>query len=106
MNLSKSVNYNILIFLFLYFTLIIGFFLNEDFAGGANNDYNYHLGIVDFFLKDTIHALKNYTEVVAYHSPIFYIFLKYILHFGELNWKIYVFKYFFNCTNNYFFMFK
>ena len=83
MNLSKSNSYNILIYLFFYFTLIIGFLFNEESAGGANYDYNYHLGIVDFFLSDTIYALKNYTDVVAYHSPIFYVFLKYILHFGD-----------------------
>ena len=58
--------------------------LNEESAGGAKYDYNYHLGIVDFFLTDTIYALKNYSDVVAYHSPIFYVFLKYILYFGDL----------------------
>ncbi len=74
MNLSKSYSNNILIYLFFYFTLIIGFLLNEESAGGAKYDYNYHLGIVDFFLTDTIYALKNYSDVVAYHSPIFYVF--------------------------------
>tara|TARA_B100000989_G_C19511546_1_gene459340 strand:+ start:409 stop:1656 length:1248 start_codon:yes stop_codon:yes gene_type:complete len=84
MNLSKSYSNNILIYLFFYFTLIIGFLFNEESAGGAKYDYNYHLGIVDFFLSDTINALKNYSDVVAYHSPIFYVFLKYILYFGDL----------------------
>ena len=77
MKLSKTTILNALLFTFLYVSLIAGFILNEDSAGGAIQDYNFHLGVRDFFLEDTIYGLKNYLETSAVHSPIFIIFLKY-----------------------------
>ncbi len=73
----------IYISIFCYLSLILGFILNEDSAGGALYDYNFHLGVRDFFLKDTFDAVKNFADVKSYHSPIFYIFLKYLLFAGE-----------------------
>ena len=46
-------------------------------------DYSFHLGVREFFLDDTIYGLKNYLETKAVHSPIFIIFLKYLLFLGE-----------------------
>ena len=83
MKLSKTTILNTLLFTFLYISLIIGFILGEDSAGGAIQDYNFHLGVRDFFLEDTIYGLKNYLETNAVHSPIFIIFLKYLLFLGE-----------------------
>ena len=83
MKLSKTTILNVLLFSFLYISLIIGFILDEDSAGGAIQDYDFHLGVRDFFLEDTIYGLKNYLETNAVHSPIFIIFLKYLLFLGE-----------------------
>ena len=73
----------IYISIFCYLSLVLGFILNEDSAGGAFYDYNFHLGVRDFFLKDTFDAIKNFADIKSYHSPIFYIFLKYLLFTGE-----------------------
>ena len=34
-------------------------------------------------MKDTFDAIKNFADIKSYHSPIFYIFLKYLLFTGE-----------------------
>ena len=73
----------IYISIFCYLSLILGFILNEDSAGGALYDYNFHLGVREFFLQDTFNAVKNFSDLKSYHSPIFYIFLKYLLFTGE-----------------------
>ena len=83
MKLSKSSTYSILIFILFYLSLFIGFLIGEDTAGGAKYDYNFHLEVRDFFLSDTLNALKNFLNANAFHSPIFYIFLKYLLAFNE-----------------------
>ena len=80
--ISKSSKF-LLLLLLCYLSLIIGFLVNEDSAGGALYDYNFHLEARKFFLGDNINALKNFAEVKSYHSPIFYIFLKYLLLPGE-----------------------
>ena len=72
-----------LIFLTFYLSLLLGFFLNEDTAGGAFQDFIYHLNIRDFFLNSNSYALKNYLETESVHSPVFIIFLKYLLNSGE-----------------------
>ena len=72
-----------LIFLTFYLSLLLGFFLNEDTAGGAFQDFIYHLNIRDFFLNSNLHGLKNYLETESVHSPVFIIFLKYLLNSGE-----------------------
>ncbi len=83
MLINKKNKKFIFISIFCYLSLILGFILNEDSAGGALYDYNFHLDVRDFFLKDTFDALKNFSDIKSYHSPIFYIFLKYLLFTGE-----------------------
>ena len=83
MKITKTAITNTFVFIVLYFSFIIGFILNEDSAGGAIQDYSFHLGVREFFLDDTIYGLKNYLETKAVHSPIFIIFLKYLLFLGE-----------------------
>ena len=67
----------IYISIFCYLSLVLGFILNEDSAGGAFYDYNFHLGVRDFFLKDTFDAIKNFADIQSYHSPIFYILISF-----------------------------
>ena len=75
----------IIISLFLYSTLILGFFFNEDSLGGAINDYNYHLPIVLAFKKNISDTLLIFgsNEMIARNSPFFYIILGYISKFVE-----------------------
>ena len=86
MNIEKKPSTYILVFLFFYISLLIGFIFGEDSAGGAITDYNVHLNVREFFLKNTLYGLINYLEVTAIgggHSPVFIIFLKYILLSNE-----------------------
>ena len=104
MKITKTAITNTFVFIVLYFSFIIGFILNEDSAGGAIQDYSFHLGVREFFLDNTIYGLKNYLETKAVHSPIFIIFLKYLLFLGEdlgrlvfLNFSISIVFLFFVC---------
>lgn len=67
------------IYLFLYFSLLVGFYFNEDFAGGALMDYTHHVERMHIMQKDIIGKLLNYDEVGTPHSPI------YMLYFIFLN---------------------
>ena len=67
----------IYISIFCYLSLVLGFILNEDFlAGGALYDYNFHLSVRDFFLKDTFDAVKNFADIKSYHSSNILYFFK------------------------------
>jgi len=86
--LIKKVNMfhaKIITSLFLYSTLILGFFLNEDSLGGAIHDYNYHLPIVLAFKKNISDSLLIYgsNEMIARNSPFFYIIFGSIYKFVE-----------------------
>ena len=86
MKLNKITIIHISIFFIFYITLIIGFLFNEDSAGGAITDYIVHSTLKDFFVKDTLYGLKNYLDLSdqgGVHSPIFLIFLKYLLFYNE-----------------------
>jgi len=67
------------IYLFLYFSFLVGFYLNEDFAGGALVDYMHHIRVMNIMQKDIIGTFLNYEEVALPHSPV------YILYFLFLN---------------------
>ena len=47
-----------LIYLLLYFSLLAGFYLNEDLSLGSKVDYLQHKGYVVWFEKDLIKAFK------------------------------------------------
>jgi hypothetical protein len=86
--LIKKINIfhaKIIISLFLYSTLLLGFFFNEDSLGGAIHDYNYHLPIVLAFKKNISESLLIYgsNEMIARNSPFFYIILGSICKFVE-----------------------
>ena len=83
MKFSKKNILIIFIFILFYLTLLIGFYINEDSAGGAIQDYKYHLRVKEFFLDSNIYGLKNYMETNAVHSPVFIIFFKYLSLFGN-----------------------
>ena len=70
MIITKKIN--ILIILF-YFSLLLGFFLDEDSIGGAFNDYEGHAHIAEKFKSNFLYTLLNYNDLGHRHSPIFYI---------------------------------
>ena len=63
-----------LIYLLLYFSLLVGFYLNEDFSLGNRVDYLQHKISVAMFEKDFMKTLLSFGEEPTSHSPIFYIF--------------------------------
>ena len=65
--------YTILILTILYFSLFLGFYLDEDSLGGAFSDYKGLYYISENFKNNFIYTLLNYDEVGNRHSPIFYI---------------------------------
>ena len=65
-----------IIYLFLYFSLLLGFYFNEDFAGGYLIDYLAHKRVVGYFDANFIESLLNYEEFdhKIPRSPIFITF--------------------------------
>ena len=62
----------------LYLTLLIGFYFNEDFAGGYKNDYLNYTNIVSAFNVDLKNSLIFYERFNVNTSPIFILLLTYI----------------------------
>ena len=71
---------NVIVFLiFLYLSLIIGFYFGEDSLGGAFNDFESHSHIAERFRVNFIYTLLNYDDLGHRHSPIFYILKSFVL---------------------------
>ena len=49
-----------IIYLFLYFSLLLGFYFNEDFGLGYRTDYSILRMYVPLFEKDFINTLLNF----------------------------------------------
>ena len=63
-----------IIYLFLYFSLLVGFYFNEDFAFGYKADYSWHRHVIISPLKeDFLKTLLNFDKFMMSHSPIYYI---------------------------------
>ena len=74
MKISK--NKIIIFYFFLYISLIIGFNLNEDFAGGFKADYELHHSLIkNLFNESIVYGLLNYDIYYVPHSPIFIIYM-------------------------------
>ena len=74
MKLNK--NYIILYYLALYFSLLIGFYFGEDFAGGFKYDLQTHNMLIEnLFNKGLGYGLLNYDIYYVPHSPIFIIYI-------------------------------
>ena len=48
-----------IIYLFLYFSLLLGFYFNEDFSGGYLQDYRVHKNVASYFGLNFIETLLN-----------------------------------------------
>ena len=81
-------NKKILLYLVGIFTLIIGFFYNENSSGGAEYDHNYLIPFIESFSKDFKNGLNFFISDSGslIHSPFFYILTGGALSvFGNLN---------------------
>ena len=66
-------NYITIYYFTLYFSLILGFFYGEDFAGGFKYDLKTHKFIRWLFGKSLVYGLLNYDIYYVAHSPIYNI---------------------------------
>jgi hypothetical protein len=68
-----------IIYLLLYFSLLVGFYFNEDFALGYITDYSLHKNlVVVFFYENFSHSLLNFDKFATNHSPIYIIFFLFL----------------------------
>tara|TARA_Y100000590_G_scaffold169243_1_gene193881 strand:- start:373 stop:1635 length:1263 start_codon:yes stop_codon:yes gene_type:complete len=72
----------IVLFFILYFSLLVGFFLNENSTGGALLDYIKQKQISQTFSQNFFYTLLNYDEIGTRHSPILIIFLSFFEKFN------------------------
>jgi hypothetical protein len=84
MNLNKkNFNKEKLFYIFLYITLIIGFFLKENVNGGAEQDWEVIFRAVKAFSIDLKDTFRNYNKFEISHYPFYYIFLSQIYKLSE-----------------------
>ncbi len=62
-----------IIYLLLYFSLLVGFYFNEDFGLGYITDYSVLKLHASSFKKDFVKTLLNFDKLGTSHSPIYYI---------------------------------
>ena len=72
----------VLIYLFFCASLFVGFYFNENSSGGSIYDFNIHLKTVNYFNDNVYEALINYDKYSNTHSPVFIIFLKYLISYN------------------------
>ena len=87
----KKNNYYILI---IYFSIILGFLINEDSLGGAYSDYNTLNYVAQVFKDNFTHSFLNYDELNHRQSPVFYILKSFFLEFTDTTQRL-IFLHFF-----------
>ena len=73
-----------LILFFCYFSILIGFYFNEDSLGGAQNDFNYHYKISLEFAKNFLVTFNDFgtrenTSMGTRNSPLFWIIISQLI---------------------------
>jgi len=59
-----------------YLSLLLGFYFNEDTAGGQIQDYNTHINLVNIFInKGIINFLLDYSSSSVPHSPFYVLYI-------------------------------
>ena len=58
------------VFLFLYISLLIGFYFGENSSGGAYPDFVMRMDLIDRFKNDFTKTFLNYDEFSDRHSPL------------------------------------
>ena len=93
---SSNLNNNffkkeVILFLILYSSLLVGFLLNENSTGGAFLDYINQKKISQAFSNNFLQTLLNYDEFTTRHSPVLIIFLSI---FEKINLNDYIIRIF------------
>ncbi len=72
-------NHIILYYIFLYLSLLVGFYYGEDFAGGFKYDLQTHKMLLENLFNESLsYGLLNYDIFYVPHSPIFIIYLLFL----------------------------
>jgi len=83
-NYKKLYNYEEIIFLFFYLTILFGYFFNEDTLGGARHDFLYHYKISESFNNDFFQTFKVFGDTTlnspftTRNSPIFWMIIGFL----------------------------
>lgn len=70
------------VFIALYLTVLVGFFINENSTGGALIDFKMRINIIDKFHLNFLETFKNYDKFGDRHSPVILILLSILSRFG------------------------
>ena len=86
MNNNDLKKINIFIFLLLFFTIISGYYLNEDSLGGAKNDFFHHLPIAQSFNINFNETWNKFgIDPGTRNSPVFWVFVSYLIKFISID---------------------
>ena len=78
-----SYSKNIILFIALYFSLIVGFLFNENLNYGSYYDWiNVYLPPINDFSNNFYNTLINFDTYGQRHSPVYLIFLSFFLRLG------------------------
>lgn len=77
----KNEKFFISLILLVSISLLIGFYLNEDFTGGAYLDYSVHSQISEKFSTNFKKTLLEYDQLQSRHSPVVPIFFSLFKYF-------------------------
>ena len=100
-------NKTFLIFLFLYLSLIFGFYIDENLNYGAIGDWLHtDKPVIEALSVDIEKTLLSYKDFGHRHSPLYLIFLSFFhklglsldsIRFLHLNLSIFLVYYFYKC---------
>ena len=76
MNISSRNVYTI--YIFLYFSLLVGFYFGEDFGAGYITDYSFHKNVVASFDNNFIESFLSFDRFGTSHSPVYIIFFLFL----------------------------
>ena len=71
-----------IIFIFLFITLLIAYFFNENSSGGAYPDFLMRVGIIDSFNNDFYETFIKYDNFTDRHSPLILILISCLSKIG------------------------
>ena len=107
MKLKSTFNYYSLFAIFLYLTLIYGFYIDEDLNFGSIPDWKYtDLPVINDLSLNIKNTLLNYETYGHRHSPVYLVFLSFFkkigfsidtIRFLHLNLSLFLIVFFYKC---------